>query len=75
MQDESELQRRGKKTQSVAETMTMLDILPPWILYLQLHPDEDQKKHLIRTISAIKEFIDEGQKYLFNNIMVTNAIA
>ncbi|NHJ01168.1 MAG: hypothetical protein EAX86_03455 [Candidatus Heimdallarchaeota archaeon] len=72
VQDESEKQRRKgiKKSQFAAETMTMLDILPPWILFLKLHSNKQQENHIRRTISAVKDFIDEKENYLYNGLII-----
>ncbi len=73
VQDESEKQRRNglKKNLPVVETMTMLDILPPWILYLKTkNSDMKQQDHVKRSILAVKEFIDKEENFLYNNIII-----
>ncbi|MHA2297736.1 MAG: hypothetical protein ACXADA_17035 [Candidatus Hodarchaeales archaeon] len=72
VKDGSELQRRtGWKRKNVFETMTMLDILPPWLLYLQLHDLEDQKQHVERSTRAVHQFIDPESRFLYNNVRIT----
>ncbi len=67
--ENSEYQRRkafGRK--KAFETMTLLDILPPWIQYLKLFPNQIQKSHVLKTCTSIKSFIDNETNYLYNNV-------
>ena len=67
--EESEYQRRKAfKSKKTFETMTLLDIIPPWMLYLKLFPNQDQKSHLTKMYHSLKLFIDPDTKFLFNNV-------
>ena len=67
--EESEYQRRKAfKSIRTFETMTLLDIIPPWMLYLKLFPNKDQETHLTKMFHSLKLFIDPDTKFLFNNI-------
>ncbi|MFX0013153.1 MAG: hypothetical protein ACFFB2_04935 [Promethearchaeota archaeon] len=71
--DKSELKRRktiGKI--NTFETMTFFDVLPPWILYLQLHNDEAQLNHIKRASKSLQSFIDPNSNFLYNNIQYDN---
>ena len=72
--DESEIERRRAwESRHVVETMTMLDILPPWILYLKLHYDEKQVQHVRKTCQSILHFSDPESKFLYNNLKKTTS--
>ncbi|UCG03154.1 MAG: hypothetical protein JSW11_04025 [Candidatus Heimdallarchaeota archaeon] len=67
--DKSEFNRRetiGKI--NTFETMTFFDLLPPWILYLQLHKNDSQMDHVKRTSKSLQSFIDPKTNFLYNNI-------
>ncbi len=67
--DDAELKRRETVGRTnIFETMTMLDVLPPWILYLQLNHEQMQHDHVRRTCESLKDFIDPNSKILYNNI-------
>ncbi|MFX0086034.1 MAG: hypothetical protein ACFFAU_10180 [Candidatus Hodarchaeota archaeon] len=67
--DKSELDRRRNwDLKNTAETMTILDILPPWILYILLHPNQEQLLHLRKTCQSVLQFTDPDTGYLYNNI-------
>ncbi|MHA2364937.1 MAG: hypothetical protein ACXAC7_13355 [Candidatus Hodarchaeales archaeon] len=72
VRDVAEIKRREAfkwtKKYKFFETMTMLDILPPWILYLQLHENIEQKNHVEKTCQSLKFFIDSDNNFLYNNI-------
>ncbi|MFX1282966.1 MAG: hypothetical protein ACFFB5_04890 [Promethearchaeota archaeon] len=69
--DRAELKRREIHAKKhFFETMTLLDILPPWILYLQLHKDENQEEHVKRTCKSLSNFIDPKLNILYNNIEI-----
>jgi hypothetical protein len=74
VQDSSELKRREAfdRNHSTFETMTLLDILPPWLIYLEIHEDVklNQKKHVNSTFLGLKQFIDKNSNFLYNNITV-----
>ncbi len=67
--DDAELKRRETIGRTnIFETMTMLDVLPPWILYLQLKHDQKQEDHVRRACESLKDFIDSSSNVLYNNI-------
>jgi hypothetical protein len=73
VQDSSELKRREafNRNYLIFETMTLLDILPPWLIYLQIHENVNkyQLNHVKRTSLGLKQFID-SDNFLHNNITV-----
>lgn len=74
--DTSEIQRRkafGRK--GVFETMTFFDILPPWILYLCLHKNQDQLNHVKKTCKGLNDFIDQSTNFLYNNIQLDDSFS
>ncbi|UCE12992.1 MAG: hypothetical protein JSV04_12470 [Candidatus Heimdallarchaeota archaeon] len=69
--DTSEIQRRKTIGRTdVFETMTLLDILPPWILHLILHKDRAQQEHVKNTSKGLIDFIDQSSNFLYNNIQI-----
>ncbi len=68
--DESELQRRKAIGRSnVFETMTLLDLLSPWMLYLSLKRYPEQKNHVSQMYQTLNHFIDPVSKFLYNNVV------
>lgn len=68
--DEAENKRREAIGRTdIFETMTLLSVLPPWILNLQINPDKNQEKHVKATCKTIDYFIDPNTKFLYNNII------
>ena len=67
--DDAELTRREAiGGLNIFETMTLLSLLPPWILYLQLKSNRKQENHVRRTCRTLNDFIDYDTKFLYNNI-------
>lgn len=69
--DKSEIERRKsfkRAEKRIYETMTALDITPPWLLYLQLNNNEKQTQHVNKTIEGIKLFFDKKTEFFYNNI-------
>lgn len=70
--DEAENKRRESIGRTdIFETMTLLSVLPPWILYLQINPNKEQEEHVKATCRTLDYFIDPSTKSLFNNILFT----
>jgi hypothetical protein len=71
MDDAEHKRREALGRIDIFETMTLLSVLPPWILYLQINPDKKQEDHVKATIKTLYCFIDPSSKFLFNNIRYT----
>ncbi len=72
--DSAEIKRKssiGKKR--VFETMTLLDIIPPWILHLQIYPNEIQEEHVKRVYEVLHDFIDPKTNFFHNNIEILDS--
>ncbi|MHA1968395.1 MAG: hypothetical protein ACW964_11390, partial [Candidatus Hodarchaeales archaeon] len=70
MDDAEIVRRKSISRNKIYETMTILDILPPWILHLQIRADAKQKNHLQRVYDTLKYYIDAKTNYLYNNIEI-----
>ncbi|MFX0208145.1 MAG: hypothetical protein ACFFDT_19320, partial [Candidatus Hodarchaeota archaeon] len=68
MDEAEEIRRKAIGRKNIFETMTLLSVLPPWILYLQINPVETQEEHVIATCRTLEYFIDPSSKFLYNNI-------
>ncbi len=67
--DDSELKRREAIGRSnIFETMTLLSLLPPWILYSQIHQKTEIINHLKLMYKTLEHFIDQESDYFYNNI-------
>jgi len=69
--DESELNKRGDgELKAYFETMTMLDILPPWLTYLEFEKRSNVRDHVFKICNALKHFIEPSTKILKNMVFV-----
>jgi hypothetical protein len=71
--DEAERSRREKFRKRVYfETMTMLDILPPWLVFLEFNKQPEIADHVSKSCKAIKHFIDPKTNILRNRVFFNN---